>query len=245
MIPQNPDAVYSDEFYVDEMTETSFKNHSYRKQRFGQERLQLIHRFLGKKNTPTLLDVGCGTGWFLESAQESGFKVFGQEFGKSIAAWTSNRLNIPVWTCLLRDIPEKFKFDVITMFDVLEHVPDPKALIREAKRLLRTNGFIMVFTPNLDSVGIQLMKESSSLIVPSEHLLYFTKSAVERLAKETGLALRYFCTAGIDLGDLASYYTYKNDREMARACEKLYPALQPVIDAAEAANHMRFIFSDA
>jgi len=240
-IPRFTEDVYADESYLSEMEQSYEKNCAYRKERFGRERVALIERYLPEPHGKKLLDLGCGTGWFLECAKEAGFDIYGQELSPALAKWTSRRLNIPVWDCDLAKIPGEMTFDVMTMFDLLEHVEDPVALIRMVKVRLSPGGIIVVFTPNLDAYSISIMREHSSLIVPSEHLTYFTESSVRMLSEKAQMSIEFFCTSGIDLGDLKAYYDELNDPMMARACERLYATLQPVIDAAGAANHMRFI----
>lgn len=240
-IPICTNDIYSDEAYQPFAIESYMENVNYRKARFGKERLDIIRRFVSSENEKSLLDVGCGTGWFLETAIENGFKVCGQELGKGLSEWTSKRLNIKVWNCSIQEINDALRFDVITMFDLLEHVENPVQLLLDCKRILADDGIILVFTPNFDSMAINVMGEHSNLIAPAEHLIYFTHNSVIELAQRTDLKLCYYKTCGIDLGDMKSYYEWRNEPETAATCAKLYDIIQPVIDEAEAGNHMRFI----
>lgn len=239
--PVNPEDIYSDGIYLPAMIENCMKNADYRKKRFGRERMALIRQHICPDGSKELLDVGCGVGWFLEVAKEEGFKVFGQELGKELAQWTGQRLGAKVFTKPLTEIAQEQQFDVITMFDLLEHVPDPYDFLLGAKKCLKPRGILLIFTPNFDSLAIQIEKEHSNLIIPAEHLTYFTKKAVEQLAKRIDLDLSYFATCGIDLGDLKSFFEWKEDPALASACERLYNDVQPVVDACGAGNHMRFI----
>jgi 2-polyprenyl-3-methyl-5-hydroxy-6-metoxy-1,4-benzoquinol methylase len=127
------------------------------------------------------------------------------------------------------------------MFDLIEHVISPVELIKSAKKMLKPDGIILVFTPQYDSVAIQEMKEYSNLIMPAEHLSYFTKTTVEKLTELTNMELVYYVTKGIDIGDLKSFYDYRMDVEKATVMNKMYDVLQPSIDQAGTGNHMRFI----
>lgn len=115
----------------------------------------------------------------IQFAQERVADCYGVELGSGFAKLTSEHLNIPVWNCDLTELEVEEKFDVITMFDLIEHVKSPVALIKSAKNHLKENGIILVFTPQYDSVAIQEMKEYSNLVMPAEHLSYFTKGTVE------------------------------------------------------------------
>ena len=236
-IPVCTEDVYSDESYLPAAIESYMENVAYRKSRFGRERVDLIVQHIGNPAGKSLLDIGCGTGWFLEVARERGFEIFGQELGKELAQWTGERLGIEIF----EEIPTDARFDAITMFDVIEHVPDPLQLILDCKKVLSRGGIIVGIAPNFDSLCVHLMKERATLIIPAEHPTYFTKKAIEILAKKVNLNLIFFKTCGIDLGDMKSYYESEGDHDTALACEKLYTFIQPAVDAAGAGNYLRFI----
>ncbi len=240
-IPRETEDIYSDEEYLPVAQQCYMQNVDYRKKRFGGERIEIIRQFTGEVKGKRLLDIGCGTGWFLDVAQEAGFGVCGQELGKELAKWTAKRLGVDVHSCPVSDIPLKQKFDVITMFDLIEHVTDPVQLVRDCKQLLTPSGIMLVFTPNFDSLAINVMKENSNLITPAEHLTYFTRKSVEKIAEQTDMELVWFKTCGIDLGDLKGFYEWKGDQALSDACERLYDLIQPVVDAAQSGNHLRFI----
>ncbi|MFC1807241.1 class I SAM-dependent methyltransferase [Candidatus Omnitrophota bacterium] len=240
-IPVSTEDIYSDEGYLPTAIESYMKNVFYRKERFGKERVELISQQIGSPRGKRLLDIGCGTGWFLEVAKECEFDVYGQELGKGLANWTSERLGIRIFNKSISGLSTEIKFDVITMFDLLEHVSDPLQLILNCKNLLNKDGIIVVFTPNFDSLSIHIMREHSNIIAPAEHLTYFTKKSAEVLAQKTNLNLTYYRTCGIDLGDLKSYHEWLGNQQLAFACERLYNSLQPLIDDSDAGNHLRFV----
>ena len=240
-VPVSTEDIYSDEDYLPTAVESYMKNVSYRKVRFGKERVELISQQIGNPHGKYILDIGCGTGWFLEVAKEHGFKAYGQELGKELAHWTSERLATMIFDKPISKISTEIKFDVITMFDLLEHVPNPLQLISDCKNLLNKGGIIVVFTPNFDSLSVHVMKEYSNLVVPAEHLTYFTQKSVEFLAQKVNSKLIYYQTCGIDLGDLKSYYEWLGNHRLASVYNQLYNIIQPLVDASGAGNHLRFI----
>lgn len=241
-IPVNTNDIYSAPHAIGDAQQAYLTNKDYRKIRFAAERIQLIEQHLSKQLKETsILDVGCGTGWFLETAKEHGATCFGLELGKDLAEFTSKRLDIKVWNCDLQEIHTDIRFDVITMFDLIEHVESPLLLINSAKKLLKENGIIVIFTPQFDSVAIQTMKDKSNLIMPAEHLSYFTEKTVEKLAELSEMQIVYYTTKGIDLGDLKSFYEYNNQVQLAESCANLYDIIQPVIDSSKSGNHLRAI----
>jgi SAM-dependent methyltransferase len=144
----------------------------------ARERLSVIERY-----TPpgTLLDVGCATGIFLKVAQERGWAVVGIEIAPE-AAREAERLT----GCRIVASPEPFleegrTFDVITLWEYLEHVPDPRAELHRLHRLLRPGGLLALSTPN---AGQRLAQRAPALwkeFKPPEHLSFFTVETLHRL----------------------------------------------------------------
>jgi SAM-dependent methyltransferase len=239
--PVNTEDVYSDGKYQEAVVNIYMKNHAFKMENFGKERIELIRQHIDKPNESKLLDIGCGTGWFLELSKKYGFDVSGQELSKHMAQWTSERLNISIMNLPIDKLSTSIKYDVITMFDVLEHVKDPMKIILKCRSLLNYNGIIVIFTLNFDSLSVHIMKEYSNIIAPPAHLTFFNKRSVQLLSEKSGLELIYYRTCGIDIGDLKAFYEWKKENEMALACKKLYDIIQPVVDEAEAGNHIRLI----
>ena len=238
---------YVDPFPVDstEIYEKQYFNKSliaydklreYRIKRFGSERLDLIKKFI---TSGSILDIGCGVGWFLEAAKREGFKIYGQEVSSDLANFTSELLDIEVFESDISEI--NLKFDVITMFDLIEHVSDPLKLVRDCKELLNPGGVIIAFTPNYDSLGINEMGKDSSLVCPPAHLTYFTKKSVTELAKKGDMNLLHYQTKGMDIADLAAYYNFLGKKKISENFFELFEKIQPIIDKSESANHMRFV----
>ena len=175
-------------------------NVDYRKKRFALERLDIIRRHLKKPATGArLLDVGCGTGWFLEVAKDQGYIVTGLEIGKDLARYTSEKLEAKVHTVPLTELPATEVFDVITLFDVLEHVREPRLVLKSLREHLNPGGIGLIFSPNLDSVGITILQDHSSLVMPAEHLFYFTPRSLRQMIEQTPLDVIDFQTKGMDI----------------------------------------------
>ena len=100
-----------------------------------------------------LLDVGCASGLFLEAMQSyAGWQVEGVELNRAAAEATSARLGVPVFAGPLEEAhyPDA-SFDAVTLWDVLEHLHDPLASLRELRRILRPGGVIFLRVPNAAS----------------------------------------------------------------------------------------------
>jgi 2-polyprenyl-3-methyl-5-hydroxy-6-metoxy-1,4-benzoquinol methylase len=241
--PNNVNDVYSNENYLDDIKTSLYSEgqDNYRKKRFGTERVSLIRRFIEIDDQTSILDIGCGTGWFLDLMKENGLQIYGVELGEKLNQWTSERLGINIFNVELENTPLQ-KHNIITMFDLLEHVKNPIQLLTEVKKRLKHGGIAVVFTPNFDSFALNIMKEMSNLVSPVEHLVYFTKDSILKLAEIVGLEIIHYETKGNDIIDLKSFYEYKGMVNEANLMAQFSNKLQCLIDAADAANHMRVVF---
>jgi 2-polyprenyl-3-methyl-5-hydroxy-6-metoxy-1,4-benzoquinol methylase len=142
-----------------------------------------------QKSKGSLLDIGAGTGDFLLVAKSNGWKTVGiepSEKAKSIAQRKGVELKSN-----LSDF-ENHSFDVITMWHVLEHVPDLENQIKELKRLLKPDGSIIIAVPNFKSYDANYYKEFWAAFDVPRHLWHFSKTAIEKLFEKEDLKLKKF-----------------------------------------------------
>lgn len=138
-----------------------------------------------------LLDVGCNIGFFLKYAREAGFAVTGLELNRPCAAYGREKFGLDIRSVALEDgsLPAG-AFDVITMFDVLEHVPDPGAFLDGARRLLKPGGLLVVQSPNFSSLMARLTGERWSWLTPPDHLYHFSPGIMIRFLLSHGFKAR-------------------------------------------------------
>ena len=230
--PKDFNDVYSTDEYLEDTLSAYDKTREYRKKRFGTERLAILERY---KRNGKLLDVGCGSGWFLEIARQK-FQVAGVEFSDSIRQWLNESLGIPSVKSM-DDLDEKF--DVITAFDLIEHVPDPVGTLNKMHGLLKDDGIILIYTPNKKSLAFQITGEHNNLICPPQHLYYFDFNSFQFTSDKAGFEIIFFETRGTDVGDIASYYEcWESNKKLAFENAGIN---QDFIDQINFANHGRFI----
>lgn len=125
--------------------------------RYGQyRRAAAVHRAAGKAGR--VLDVGCATGIFLDGMHRTGWEVQGVEPSASAARYAQERLGLPVFCGRLDEAAfPNASFDAVTLWDVLEHVHDPPAVLREIRRVLRPGGLLVMSLPNPDSLEARLL----------------------------------------------------------------------------------------
>jgi len=108
-----------------------------------------VVKTLGKPSSASLLEVGCGPGQFLALAQEVGFEVSGVELNAEHVRQARERTHGANVVCgNFMTVPFDRQFDVITMLDLIEHLPDPLAALRRSYDLLKPGGHLVVYTPN-------------------------------------------------------------------------------------------------
>ncbi len=158
------------------------------------DRLEMFNNLIGKAEEKSLLDIGCGTGEFLEYMQKAGWQVSGLE--PSEEAWQKAKekglfvddLGLSQF-CEQRKTDSK-KFDAISLVNVLEHVLNPKQTLSQVKELLRTSGILFIQVPNsfnqLQLAANQKVKKKQWWVVAPDHISYFNFSSLEKLLKANG-----------------------------------------------------------
>ncbi len=137
-----------------------------------------------------LLDIGAATGFFMSLAKNRGFEVVGVELSDFAARKGREKgLNI-VTGDLLNTQFMSGSFDVVTMFDVLEHVPEPKKLIAEVKRILKPHGLVIINTPDAESLWARILGKKWQLIMPPEHINYFSPKNLSKYLSDHGFEVK-------------------------------------------------------
>ncbi|HZM69419.1 MAG TPA: class I SAM-dependent methyltransferase [Candidatus Cryosericum sp.] len=148
-----PDAAIDQETYGPGYYEPWQEREAAPRARLWRRRLARIDV---RRKPGVLLDVGCGDGHFLAEARSAGWRIEGIEFSPEGARRAAARLDRPVAIGDLADSAQLMgPFDVVTLWHVLEHLPDPRPMLRAAWRRLAAGGLIVVAVPNLDNLPMQ------------------------------------------------------------------------------------------
>lgn len=148
-----------------------------------------------------LLDIGCGNGAFLSRAQKQGFVVEGVETCSPLADEARKRLDCHVYTKLLSEC--RFSpgvFDVVTMYDLIEHLPDPIEGLQRVQLWLKPGGVLFVLTPNDEALvrraarlafraSLHRIQRPMNRLYYGHHLSYFTARSLRSLLEGTGFDL--------------------------------------------------------
>ena len=151
---------------------------------FGRS-LDLIERVWNAK-PGRLLDIGTGGGSFPYIASERGWTAEGCEPNHWLCEWAQQNYGLPIRPGTVFD--QKYpanSFDVVTLWDVLEHTPDPKTEVRETHRLLKEDGLLVINYPDIGSWIARLMGRSWVFLL-DVHLYYFTRTTIRKLLEDAG-----------------------------------------------------------
>jgi SAM-dependent methyltransferase len=149
-----------------------------------RRRLGILTRHLPRRGR--LLDFGCADGYFLELARADGWEVTGLEISAEMAETASARLSTLIVTS-----PDQLppgEFDAITLWEVLEHLPDPVAELQRLAQRLRPGGILMLSTPNAGHWQAVQMPDRWTAYRPPAHLILFTVGSLRVVLEKAGLS---------------------------------------------------------
>lgn len=145
-----------------------------------KRKVKLINSF--QLNGNTLLDIGCGTGDFLNATQQKNWEINGIEPNEKARNIANKKTKNSVFATeqLLEYKPKSF--DVITLWHVLEHLPNLEEHFSIFKKLLKSNGVLIIAVPNYNSYDAQHYKKDWAAYDVPRHLWHFSKTSILKLA---------------------------------------------------------------
>ena len=150
-----------------------------------KRKLELINSFTSKEKN--LLDVGCGTGDFLQIAKQNNWNVSGIEPNKQARSIANNKTDNSVFEVeQLLNFKEN-TFNVITLWHVLEHLPNLDKQISILKKILKPNGTLIIAVPNYKSYDAKYYKEHWAAFDVPRHLWHFSKASISKLVSKESM----------------------------------------------------------
>ncbi len=177
--PKNLDKYYDSNDYISHTDSSKTlvdKLYQYVKNYTLKNKLKLINSF--NTNQKKILDIGAGTGDFISVCKNNNWNTTGIEPSKKARDIASTK------NLVLRDSIDKIveeKFDIITMWHVLEHVPNLDEYIVKLKKLLTKDGVLIIAVPNYKSYDAKYHKEYWAAYDVPRHLWHFSKTSIEKL----------------------------------------------------------------
>lgn len=143
----------------------------------ARDRLSVVRRYTSGEHW---LDIGCGSGVFLDEASKAGFSPQGIDISEE-AVDKARRRNLRAYTATVENVFPDTAYDVVTAFDVIEHVLDPVSFLESVYKLLRPRGILALTSPDTSSLICRLMRRRWFFYIPEQHLFYFNRRNLSAL----------------------------------------------------------------
>jgi len=196
-IPAGTEKIYQEQYFKKSGVAAGFGYVDY--ERDKEPMRQSFIRCLAEleKLTPgrKIFDIGAATGYFLDLAAERGWQTAGAEIS-SYAAEIAALKGHNIFLGKLENFISKNNYDVVTMWDVLEHLDAPREYLKIITRLLPENGILLINTINKESWWARLWGKRWQAIIPPEHLFYWSPVSLKILLEEQGFRILFVGTIG-------------------------------------------------
>ena len=180
---------YSEGYYEGDPTRSAYSDYELDKPLIVKNMEKFLSFISKRKPSGKLLDVGCAFGYFVELAAKQGYDAYGFDpstFAVSKARMINRKDRIKEGTIAEVSYP-KASFDVITMFDVFEHLQDPLNDMKKLQSLLKPDGVIIIATGDTLSVAAKIMKRRWTFYIPPQHIFFFHRKNVVTLLSKANL----------------------------------------------------------
>lgn len=181
------DTVYNDDYFSSAEHGFGYMNYDEDKEPMRpvfESYLADLDKYTTRKGK--LLDIGAATGFFMDIANKKGWTTEGIDIsGYAAKVARSKGLNVKHGVLDNNSFKEN-DFDVITMWDVIEHLPDPISTLNIVGKLMRDNGILLINTPDSGSLYARLLGKRWHLLVPPEHINYFNYKSIEKSLMKSG-----------------------------------------------------------
>lgn len=171
-----------DEYKNEKVAEQVRKGNNWIKIQRHLLRFKLIRKY---KPSGKLLDFGSGWGHFLLTGKQVGYDVAGVEVAREMYLYSKNDLQLPVERIDFFQLDEQKKFDIISMWDVLEHIDHADKAIEKCKRIINKDGYLFIQVPQIDSMIAKAFKDNWKMM-SLDHVNYFSKKTITQLLNAKG-----------------------------------------------------------
>jgi len=171
--------IYREDYYdldIAEKVERDFR-------KYHQKDLQKVLSY--NKGKSFLLDIGCSVGMFVKTAEDGGLSAVGVDIGKVAIEFGKKMWSIDLFCSLIQDYRSPRLFNIVTIWNTLEHFKRPKEVLRVAYKFLYSDGIIAIRVPNFGSIERKIFgKRWGSLSIPYHYQHFTRKSLVDMLVSE-------------------------------------------------------------
>jgi len=189
-VPRNLSDIYKKEYFKNTKQKDDFGYVDYDqdKEPMREGFISYLKRVEDLTSSRSLFDVGAATGYFLDIARERGWETAGSEISVYAARVAGDRGH-SVFVGPLAEMENEEEYGVVTMWDVLEHLDSPKEYLKAVNRILEVDGILAINTIDKYSLWARLWGKNWHLIVPPEHLYYYSRKNLMILLTECGFEI--------------------------------------------------------
>lgn len=182
--------IYKEEYFKNNGQTKSFGYTDYDKDKEPMKKVFKFYldKFAKLTSGRKIFDLGTATGYFLDLAKKHGWQTAGIEISDYAARAAIARGHKVVWG-QLPEVVINETFDVITMWDVLEHLDAPKKYLKAVNKILKSDGLLVINTVDKNSWWARVMGKHWQMIVPPEHLFYYSKKNLQLLLQGAGFQI--------------------------------------------------------
>jgi len=175
--------LYSEGYFKDKNTVRGFLDYFSLQKAFRKTFSRRLQKILRLKKVGCLLEIGAGPGFFLNEAKKF-FRISGNEISKEACDFAEKNYGIYMeCNSFQPDNYSRDTFDVVVMFDVIEHLAKPFDILRGVFAVQKKDGLLVLSTGDVDSLIAKISRKKWHLFTPPEHLFFFSKRTI-RLALE-------------------------------------------------------------
>ena len=170
-----------------------------------------IDLFSPHRNGEALLDIGCSSGYFLSIAAQQGYTAFGIEPNSREAGYAlKNGVNV-IGSTIDNLSDGKEIFNVITLWDVLEHIQQPVDYLSALRPLLSRHGLVFVQVPTSDSLAARILRENCNMFDGIEHLTLFSRGSLDIAFQKAGFTCLARSTVISEIHAITNYLSYQSN----------------------------------
>ncbi len=197
-MPADLSPYYSEGYFTGDVTLDGYIDYDLDKEvsrKTYLEFLDIIEKYLDRKVSISLFEIGCATGFFMDLARQRGWQTEGIDISQ-YAIQKAKEKGLVASTAILENYQTDKKFDVVVAQDVIEHVKDPIDMIIRSKNLLNENGLLLITTPDAGSLWAKVWNKHWHAFVPPQHLFYFSAKNLAPILEKNGFRVFYPAHSG-------------------------------------------------
>lgn len=203
---------YTEDFFVEGHHKFGYADYLQEKpslMRSNVKRASFVERYI---KGGSILDVGCAAGFFLEALGPH-WDVYGCEPSEAMVAIARERFGNRIAQTSLEDYEPGRKFDVVSMWDCLEHMTDPNLAMTKAASLLNDDGFLFIGTPDAGSPAPRILGRHWYYYIPPAHLQHFDRWNIEIFLERNGFRMKslFYFGKSVSLAEMIANISYVLD----------------------------------